>query len=160
MGAQRVSFRLKVDINQRNWGWDADTSFILANSVGNVYDGSDYFGRPGATCWLDLSYVLARSGPRACAGRRRPVRSVVEALVGLDWLVVSGHLAQLSGRGWVRGTDGHRFVITALDGHPDRVRVQLWSPAGALVYDSQPGVPEGAEPTTPVEPGHLVIGGR
>lgn len=59
-----------------------------------------------------------------------------------DWLVVSGTRAQLQGKGAVNGAGDHRFVLTALDGARgrqgprDRLRMQIWAPAGDLVYDN------------------------
>ena len=39
-----------------------------------------------------------------------------------------------TGRG--NGTPGYRFRLDAVTGHPDQLRVRIWSPGGALAYDS------------------------
>lgn len=77
-----------------------------------------------------------------------------------DWLVVSGSRAQFQGVGRLNGVNDHRFVLTAIDvdgarfslRSKDRIRMQVWSPAGELVYDNN-------DPGTTGDEGSLVSGG-
>jgi hypothetical protein len=53
-----------------------------------------------------------------------------------DWLVANAPVAMIQGDGTVNGTAGYRFRITALDGSPDRLRFQVWTAGGDVVYDN------------------------
>ena len=54
----------------------------------------------------------------------------------LDWLVVTAPSFQLQGTARADGRRGYRFLLTGVTGRPDQLRVQIWAPGGALVYDS------------------------
>ena len=54
----------------------------------------------------------------------------------LDWLVVTAPSFELRGSARAGGTPGYRFRLSAVTGRPDQLRVRVWSPGGALVYDS------------------------
>jgi hypothetical protein len=66
-------------------------------------------------------------------------------LTSYEWLVISNGRAQYAGRGKVNGVEGYRFLLTAIDGNTDggdridRLALQIWDPAGALVYNNAPG---------------------
>jgi len=42
----------------------------------------------------------------------------------------------VQGAGKVNGANGYTFRLVAVDGRPDAMRLQVWSPSGALVYDN------------------------
>ena len=71
---------------------------------------------------------------------------------GYDWLIVSGNRATLQGTGTFNGNPGYGFRLTVKDGGSpatnDRIRVEHLGPDGEVVYDSQPGDPIGAAPTS------------
>ena len=54
----------------------------------------------------------------------------------LDWLVVTAPSFELRGSGRANGTKGYGFRLGAVTGRPDQLRVRVWSPGGALLYDS------------------------
>jgi hypothetical protein len=54
----------------------------------------------------------------------------------LDWLVVTAPSFELQGTARADSRHGYRFLLTGVTGRPDQLRVQIWSPSGALVYDS------------------------
>jgi hypothetical protein len=68
------------------------------------------------------------------------------------WLVVtnSNTQAYLAGTGTV-GVNPYNFLVSAIDGSPDRVRVKIWDGSGVL-YDNQPGAPDPTPPTESVSP--------
>jgi hypothetical protein len=74
----------------------------------------------------------------------------------LDWLWVTGNSAWLRGTGAFNGADGYSFLLTAYDGS-DAFRIQIWNPAGVLVYDSQPGDTEFDLATTTLGGGRIQI---
>jgi PKD repeat protein len=81
-----------------------------------------------------------------------------------QWLVVAGARAQYKGTGTINGESGYSFMLTAIDGAlpggggSDRFRIKIWETAtGTVVYDNQPGAPDGGDPTTTLGGGNIVI---
>jgi hypothetical protein len=84
-------------------------------------------------------------------------------------LQIEGARATFRGVGTLReaGATGGRqaqFLISVIDGRLvgsglDRLRIKIWDPGAgsAVVYDSQPGAPDDAGPTTPLSGGNIVI---
>src|SRR5262249_6737133 len=84
---------------------------------------------------------------------------------GYDWLVVSGPEAQYQGSGKVNGGGSYGFLVTLIDGEAtggggtDLFRIKIWDKnnGNAVVFDTQPGAPTTASPTTPLGGGDLVV---
>jgi hypothetical protein len=75
-----------------------------------------------------------------------------------DWLVIAGTKAQYKGIGTINGAGEYRFMLTAIDGSPDKFRIKIWDKAtGGLVYDNQLGAADDADPTTSIGGGSIVI---
>jgi len=81
-----------------------------------------------------------------------------------DWLVIAGARAQYKGSGTVNGTGDYRFILTAIDGDVngggglDKFRIRIWNNnGGGIVYDNQMNAPDGADPTTVLGGGSIVI---
>ena len=82
-----------------------------------------------------------------------------------DWLVISGARAQCQGSGTVNGSGNYGFIVTVGDGKrpggdgTDRARLKVYdkNKGNAIVYDSQPGAPDNADPTTALGGGSIVI---
>lgn len=82
-----------------------------------------------------------------------------------EWLVVAGARAQYKGTGTINGTGNFGFLLTAIDGDlnggggTERFRIKIWDKdAGDLVvYDNQLGAEDGADPTTVLGGGSIVI---
>ena len=73
-----------------------------------------------------------------------------------DWLVIAGSKAQYKGTGTINGTGDYKFMLTAIDGTPDKFRIKIWNDAGT-VYDNQMGAADTADPTTVIGGGSIVI---
>lgn len=73
-----------------------------------------------------------------------------------EWLVVAGSRAQYKGSGTVNGGGDYRFLLTAIDGAPDRLRLKVWD-AGGVVYDNQIGASDDASPAAAITGGSIVI---
>ncbi len=69
-------------------------------------------------------------------------------------LVVSGSTATLEGTGTRNGTSGYSFVVTGVDS--GGIRIQITDSSNNVVYDTQPGDPITATPTTSVT-GHVKV---
>ncbi|GAA2702171.1 PKD domain-containing protein [Micromonospora olivasterospora] len=79
-----------------------------------------------------------------------------------EWLTVGSGRAQYRGAGTLGGRSGYAFLVSVVDGAvvggPDRIRVRVWEVAtGTVVYDTQPGAPLTADPTTAIDGGNLVV---
>ena len=84
---------------------------------------------------------------------------------GYDWLVVSGANARLHGTGRVDGRGSYAFLLSVIDGDrlganvPDRLRIKIWDSAtGAVVYDTQLGDADGADPILVLGGGSIAVG--
>ena len=77
----------------------------------------------------------------------------------LDWLVVTGNMAYLHGRGTVNGSGDYEFEASILDDPlGDTIRVRIWNRStGEVVLDSQPGAADDAAAGTSVGGGSLEI---
>jgi uncharacterized repeat protein (TIGR01451 family) len=77
-----------------------------------------------------------------------------------QWLVVSGtSKATYKGTGTVNGIGSYGFLLSAIDGAPDKFRIKIWQIGGAVIYDNQViGLTgEDADPSTAVAGGSIVI---
>jgi len=81
-----------------------------------------------------------------------------------EWLVVAGARAQYKGSGQVNNAGDYRFILTAIDGQrpggggQDKFRIKIWNNAsGVVIYDNQMNAPDGADPTTVLGGGQIVI---
>jgi hypothetical protein len=82
-----------------------------------------------------------------------------------EFLVIEGAKAQYRGSGTVNGTGNFGFLVTVIDsqasggGGADRFRIKIWdkNSGNAVVYDSQVGAPDDADPTTVLGGGKIVI---
>lgn len=80
-----------------------------------------------------------------------------------QWLVVTGAKAQFAGSGTINGQGDYGFLITVVDGKksgsvPDLIRIKIWKKAtGQVIYDSQLGAAQDANPTTALGGGSIVI---
>jgi cellulase (glycosyl hydrolase family 5)/Big-like domain-containing protein/PKD domain-containing protein len=99
------------------------------------------------------------------AFRLRTERFVFES-TSYDWLVVTGAKAQLHGTGRVNGSGSYAFLLSAIDGDrlgkdvADVLRIKIWDAAnGAVLYDTQVGDPESADPVVRLGGGSIAVGG-
>jgi hypothetical protein len=75
-----------------------------------------------------------------------------------DWLVVAGTKAQYKGTGTINGMGTYKFMLTAIDGAPDKFRIKIWDAAtGDVIYDNQLGASDTDDPTTVIQGGSIVI---
>jgi len=75
-----------------------------------------------------------------------------------DWLVIAGSKAQYKGTGTINGAGEYKFMLTAIDGTPDKLRIKIWGKAsGQVVYDNMIGTADDAIPTTVLGGGSIVI---
>jgi len=82
----------------------------------------------------------------------------------LDYLTITGARAQVGGQGKLNGDGPYNFILTMIDGQTeggggvDRIRLKVWHKVtGQVVYDTQPGASDAANPTTAVGTGSSIV---
>ena len=97
-------------------------------------------------------------GPEVVASGKTLFQVAGTALESTDveWLLsdLTGTNASYSGSGTVNGQDGFTFQVTVTD-EPDRLRMQIWNSAGALVLDSRGS--NAGDGTTPILGGQITV---
>ena len=79
--------------------------------------------------------------------------------------MIAGHRAQYKGTGTINGSGEYGFMIVAIDANltpsseTDLFRIKIWdrSNGDAIVYDNQLGSADGADPTTAIGGGSIII---
>jgi sugar lactone lactonase YvrE len=75
-----------------------------------------------------------------------------------DWLVINGAKAQFKGSGTINGAGDYGFLVTVIDGTPDKVRIKIWdNTTGEEFYDNQPGSPDYADPVIEIGGGSIQV---
>lgn len=75
-----------------------------------------------------------------------------------DWLVIAGKKAQYKGTGTINGAGNYGFMLTAIDGSPDKFRIKIWDKiTDEVIYDNQLGAEDTADPATAIQGGSIVI---
>jgi hypothetical protein len=86
----------------------------------------------------------------------------------LDWLIVSSITSGpnagamkgwYQGSGTINGSGDYGFQVTIIDkGSIDYFRIKIWNKtSGGVIYDNQPGAPDGTDPITLSAGGNIVI---
>ena len=87
------------------------------------------------------------------------------ASTSYDWLVVAGAKGIFKGSGTINGTGNYGFQLSAIDAaltpstDVDLFRIKVWDKdnGDAVVYDNNIGAADGADPTTALEGGSIII---
>jgi len=121
-----------------------------------------YTANPAATgsaiVVINANYQSGENVPRGATSFRFHSANLVFESAGYDWLIVRGSQAFLQGSGLLNGGPCKFLVaIKNTGGSPSTaLRFEFWDDTGVL-YDSQPGYPTPADPTTPLS-GNVTIG--
>jgi hypothetical protein len=118
--------------------------------------------RIGAThAGMDVQYVNANDPvPSGTAVLRFANGNLDFKAAGFSWLIVEPGLtkAYFRGAGLVNGVSGYDFLMSVVDGSPDRIRIQVTVHAtGQVLYDLQPGAADDSTATTPIMQGSIDI---
>ena len=113
-----------------------------------------------AAIGFEAKYHTGDTVPTGLAIFRFQAADLAFDSTGYSWLVVtnSATKAVFRGTGTVNSAPGYEFLVSAIDGIPDRVRIKVWNAStNAVVYDNQAGAPDSADPTTPMLLGPINI---
>jgi PKD repeat protein len=111
---------------------------------------------------LNAKYKAGSTVPTGNTEFQFPAAGLNFHATSYDWLVITTNQAQYQGSGTINGAGAYGFLVTAQDNGgttPDLVRVKIWDKNNnnAVVYDTQPGVPANAAPTTPLGGGRIQV---
>lgn len=75
------------------------------------------------------------------------------------WLVINGSKATFRAEGQLNGTSGYTLLVAAIDqvSGQDLIRIQIKDSSDTVIYDTQPGASETADPTTSISKGKIKI---
>ncbi|GAB2596187.1 VWA domain-containing protein [Streptomyces capparidis] len=141
--------------------YDPDGGFVTGGGTLHSPAGA-YPAEPGATGTANFGFVSKyHKGAEVPSGQTEfqfKAGSLNFHSTGYQWLVVAGDKAVYKGSGTVNGQSGHAFMLTAIDGDPDRLRMRIWRTADdTLVYDNQKGAAPDADPANAISKGQIVI---
>jgi hypothetical protein len=73
-----------------------------------------------------------------------------------DWLVIAGSKAMYKGTGTINGVGEYKFMLTAIDGSPDKFRIKIWEDDETTpIYDNQNS--NDADLTTAIGGGSIIV---
>ena len=134
-------------------GWI--TSLAGAYAANSALTGQANFG-------FNARYHSGDTVPTGSTQFQFPAANLTFQSASYDWLVITANQAQYQGSGTINGTGNYGFLVTAQDngGRPaDLFRLKIWDKSNnnAVVYDTQPGAPTTAAPTTPLGGGRIQV---
>lgn len=78
-----------------------------------------------------------------------------------QWLVVSGSRATLEGSGTINGSGNYTFLLSGIDGSQtggqNLIRIKIIDSSNNVIYDTQNGAADTADPTTPLSNGVIKV---
>jgi hypothetical protein len=128
--------------------------------------GGAYAANPSLTgqanFGLNAKYKSGATVPTGNTDFQFPPANLTFQSTSYDWLVITTNQAQYQGSGTINGAGNYGFLVTALDGGghgPDLFRLKIWDKnnSNAVVYDTQPGAPTTAAPTTALGAGRIQV---
>ena len=102
-----------------------------------------------ATAAFSVSASYAKNATKPTVSLAFSMTGLSFAATGADWFVAAAGTATIQGTGKVNGVAGYTFRLTAVDGRPDAMRLQVWRSDGVLAYDNGS--------TTPLKTGSITI---
>ncbi len=145
---------------------------IFDPSAGFLTVGGQYISQPGwdlqnlsatgrVRLGVNAKYVAGDTVPTGQTKVNFNAGNLSLTSTSYNWLVVLGAKAFLEGNGTINGLGNYNFLISAIDGSQtgsqDFTRVRITDSSNNVVYDSQPGAEEGADPITPLTIGSIKI---
>ena len=144
--------------------YSPDAGFITGGKWVDLPTGS-YIPDPTltgkATFNFNVKYQKGAVSPEGKADFQFKAADLDFKSTSYDWLVIAGTKAQFQGSGMINGAGDYGFMITAMDGSPDTIRIKVWDNAtGEVIYDTMPDAMDTVDPTTVVQKGSIVIHNR
>lgn len=126
-------------------GWDTQNT----NASGEVKFGISAQYQPGSNIPTGQVKVNFKVGNLDFSG------------TSFQWLVINGSAATLKGNGTINGTGNYTILISAIDGSQNGgasfVRIKITDSSNNVIYDTQAGAADTANPTTALTSGSIKI---
>ncbi|MBI3385538.1 hypothetical protein HY031_00470, partial [Candidatus Gottesmanbacteria bacterium] len=126
-------------------GWDIQN----AQATGEVKFG------------VSAKYAVDNTTPSGQSKLRFKAGSLDFSATSFQWLVVSGAEATLKGTGTVNSTGTYAFLFSGIDGSQtggqNLMRFQIMDSSNTVIYDTQLGAPDTADPITPLTSGSIKV---
>ena len=141
-------YKVKITVSDGQASGSMEASQVVVYDPGRALSGSGSLTSPAGSCRLSkgcsaagtagfsLSVSYAKGATKPTVSLAFSVSGFSFNATGADWMVAAGGTATVQGAGKVNGASGYTFRLVAIDGKPDAMRLQVWSPSGAIVYDS------------------------
>ena len=141
-------YSVKITVSDGQAVGSLVSSQVVVYDPARTLSGSGSLTSPAGSCRLSKSCSAAgiagfSFGVSYAKAATKPTVNVAFSVSGFsfvataaDWMVATGGTATVQGQGKVNGASGYTFRLAAVDGRPDAMRLQVWSPAGVLVYDN------------------------
>ena len=124
-------------------------------------------GDPGATGKLGFGFNSKYTNAKNPKGETEvnfKLGNLEFNALNYDYLVIAGNRAQFQGYGKLNGVPGYNFILTVVDGDMlggdgvDKFRLKIWNKTtGAIVFDTQMGTSDAADPTIPIGAGSSIV---
>lgn len=136
------------------------------NSPAGAYD-DDASLTGKANFGLNSKYEEGQSTPQGQTQFNFKAANLKFHASNYDWLTVAYHKAMYQGTGTINGSGNYGFLVSVIDEaltpytSVDLFRIKIWDKdyADAVVYDTQMGDDEDADPTTAIVGGNIKIHG-
>jgi hypothetical protein len=147
--------KITVTDSDGNAGWDTFRHVAVYDQQAGTVDSkkvtfTDPAGAGTASLEFNASYAKGATAPIGKVEFK--LGDVSFQATSFDWMVIRGDEVFAKGAG-LAGQDEYQFLVSAVDGKPDMVRVRIWAgsgPGAQVLYDSQPGELLDVRATTPV----------
>ena len=141
-------YSVKITVSDGQTGGSMVSSQVVVYDPARTLSGSGSLNSPAGSCRLSkgcsaagtAGFSFSISYPKAAT---KPTMSMAFSVSGFsfvatsaDWMVATSGTATVQGAGKVNCASGYTFRLVAIDGRPDLMRLQAWSPSGVLVYDN------------------------
>jgi hypothetical protein len=141
-------YSVKITVSDGQAGGSRVSSQVVVYDPARTLSGSGSLTSPTGSCRLSKSCSAAGTAGFSfrisyAKAATKPTMSMAFSIsgfsfvaTGADWMVATGGTATVQGAGKVNGASGYTFRLVAIDGRPNLMRLQVWSPSGVLVYDN------------------------
>jgi hypothetical protein len=168
------SITVTVTNNLGGSGQSVFNYVVVFNPSAGFVTGGGWFNSPAgayaanpnltgqANFGLNARYQSGSTVPTGNTEFQFPAANLNFHATSYDWLVLTTNQAQYQGSGTINGAGNFGFLVTALDNGgttPDLFRMKIWDKNNnnAVVYDTQPGAPTTASPTTALGGGRIQV---
>jgi len=171
-GVYKVTLKVTDNTGALSWADmqdDVDALVVIYDPAAGYVIGGGYIESPAGSFFSDATatgklsfgfnskFFKTATNPKGETQLDFLIGNLDFNALNYDYLVIDKARAQCAGFGKVNGVSGYNFILTVIDGSlvpgggPDKFRIKIFDKiTGAIVYDSQPGASDAADPITPI----------